>query len=156
MDFSDQLKEFCAAVERGDGDGLAALFTEDGVYDDLFYGAFTGRPAIAAMYRDLWCRDGERFRWEMEDVVADARRGYARYYFSYSSKMAATPGRRVYFEGVACFHLQHGLIERYEEVVRTGECLTNLGLAPEKLLRVAAKWSERQIASDRAARHLAF
>ncbi|HJM50399.1 MAG TPA: nuclear transport factor 2 family protein [Alphaproteobacteria bacterium] len=156
MDFSDQIREFCAAVEAGDGGRLAALFTEDGVYDDLFYGAFAGRPAIAAMYHDLWCRDGERFCWEMEDVVADGRLGYARYYFSYTSKMAATPGRRVYFEGVACFRLQGGLIERYEEVVRTGECLTNLGLEPEKLLRVAAKWSERQNAGERALRHLAL
>ncbi len=156
MDFSEQLREFCAAVEAGDGGRLAALFSEDGVYDDLFYGAFTGPPAIAAMYHDLWCRDGERFRWEMEDVVADGHLGYARYYFSYTSKIAETPGRRVYFEGVACFRLGQGLIERYEEVVRTGECLTSLGLPPEKLLRVAAKWNERLISSERAARHLAL
>ena len=43
MDASQLLKEFCGAVERRDGKAFASLFTERGVYHDVFYGAFQGR-----------------------------------------------------------------------------------------------------------------
>ncbi len=43
MDTTALLKEFCSAVERRDGKAFARLFTEDGVYHDVFYGAFKGR-----------------------------------------------------------------------------------------------------------------
>ena len=49
MTFRDLLTAFAAAVEANDGEGLASLFTEDGTYEDGFFGAHTGRPAIAAM-----------------------------------------------------------------------------------------------------------
>ena len=35
------------ALEDGNGAALAALFTEDGVYHDIFYGTFAGRKRIA-------------------------------------------------------------------------------------------------------------
>lgn len=37
------LDDFCRAVEQRNGKAFAALFAEDGVYHDVFYGAFTGR-----------------------------------------------------------------------------------------------------------------
>jgi limonene-1,2-epoxide hydrolase len=49
--FPDLLTAFAAAVEENDGDGLASLFTEDGTYEDGFFGAHTGRSAIAVMLR---------------------------------------------------------------------------------------------------------
>ena len=42
MDATAMLDEFCRAVERRDGSAVAALFTEDGVYHDEFYGRFRG------------------------------------------------------------------------------------------------------------------
>ena len=42
MDTATLLKEFCSAVERRDGKAFAGLFTDDGVYHDVFYGAFAG------------------------------------------------------------------------------------------------------------------
>ena len=44
MDISALLRTFCDAVEHRDGKAFAALFAEDGVYDDVFYGTFAGRP----------------------------------------------------------------------------------------------------------------
>ena len=49
MSFPDLLARFTGAVEAGDGAALAALFTDDGVYHDTFYGAFQGREAIRDM-----------------------------------------------------------------------------------------------------------
>ena len=58
MNISAMLRSFCDAVERRDGKAFAALFTEDGVYHDVFYGAFDGREKIAALIDD-WFRATE-------------------------------------------------------------------------------------------------
>ena len=42
MDATKLLRTFCDAVEQRNGKVLAELFTEDGVYHDVFYGAFEG------------------------------------------------------------------------------------------------------------------
>ena len=52
MDASALLKEFTSAVEHHDGKRFASLFAEDGVYHDVFYGAFKGREKIAEMIDD--------------------------------------------------------------------------------------------------------
>jgi len=43
MNATAMLKKFCDAVEQHNGADFADLFTEDGVYHDVFYGAFAGR-----------------------------------------------------------------------------------------------------------------
>ena len=154
MDLSALLAKFAAAVEAHDGDALADCFTEDGVYDDYFYGAFAGRQAIADMLERLWYRDGEDFRWEMIDPVSDGETGYARWLFSYTSRMPQNKGARAFAEGVGCFKLRDGLILRYEDMVKSGESLFRLGLPPEKLHRVLAKWTERQLARPDVQAHL--
>ena len=40
MNPSTMLRTFCDAVEQRNGAAFAQLFTEDGVYHDVFYGAF--------------------------------------------------------------------------------------------------------------------
>ncbi|MFP6796259.1 MAG: nuclear transport factor 2 family protein [Pseudomonadales bacterium] len=40
------------AVESGDGRKLGQLFTDDGVYNDCFYGALHGRDAMARMLEE--------------------------------------------------------------------------------------------------------
>jgi len=42
MSFSERIQEMIAAVERGDATAVAACFTPDGVYHDVFYGDFQG------------------------------------------------------------------------------------------------------------------
>jgi ketosteroid isomerase-like protein len=92
--FPDMLVRFAAAVEANDGAGLAALFTDDGVYEDGFFGAFTGPAAIAKMLAHFH-ETAEDFRWELFDPVADAHAGYAHYRFSYRSRMPGAEGRPV-------------------------------------------------------------
>ena len=70
--FADLLDEFCAAVAAGDGARFAALFTEDGEYDDVFYGLHKGRAAIGAMLEGMFHRDGRDFCWQMIRAPAPA------------------------------------------------------------------------------------
>ena len=48
-DFPELLSRFARAVAANDGAGFAALFTEDGIYDDGFFGEYKGRKAIVDM-----------------------------------------------------------------------------------------------------------
>ncbi|MDP1750553.1 MAG: nuclear transport factor 2 family protein, partial [Reyranella sp.] len=77
METSALLKAFCSAVERRDGKGFASLFTENGVYHDVFYGDFTGPAKIAEMVDDWFYRAARDFRWEMHRPVSDGRMLYA-------------------------------------------------------------------------------
>ena len=43
MEFGALIRQMTQSVCDGDGDRVAACFTEDGVYHDVFYGAFEGR-----------------------------------------------------------------------------------------------------------------
>src|SRR3954470_19765662 len=106
MDTSDLLKTFTSAVEHRDGKTFAGLFTEDGVYHDVFYGAFKGRTKIAEMIDDWFYRAAEDFRWNMHDPVSDGKTLYARYTFSYRSKLPEAKNARVMFEGVAIMTLR--------------------------------------------------
>jgi len=62
MDVERLLKDFCAAVERRDGAGFARLFAQDGVYHDVFYGAFAGRAKIAELIDVHFYRTARDFR----------------------------------------------------------------------------------------------
>ena len=92
MDANALLAEFTKAVTSGDGTALAALFTEDGVYVDNFYGPFEGRAAIKDMLETHFHGAARDLRWDMRDPVSDGKRLYAHYVFSYVSKMKGSEG----------------------------------------------------------------
>ena len=92
MDANTLLRNFCEAVEQCDGARFATLFTENGVYHDVFYGAFEGRARIAAMIPDWFYKTATDFRWDMHDPVSDGRTLYARYTFSYRSLLPEAKG----------------------------------------------------------------
>ncbi len=94
MEASALLKAFCSAVERRDGKAFAALFTSDGVYHDVFYGAFKGPEKIAEMIDDWFYRTARELRWEMFRPVSDGKTLYAYYTFSYVSTLPEAQGRR--------------------------------------------------------------
>ena len=71
MHTTAMLCAFCEAVEQRNGAAFAALFTEDGVYHDVFYGAFAGRAKIAGMIDDWFYRTATDFRWDMHAPVSD-------------------------------------------------------------------------------------
>src|SRR6266516_4457652 len=91
METTALLRAFCDAVERHDGRAFANLFTEDGVYHDVFYGAFEGHSKIAGMIDDVFYRTATEFRWDMHAPVSDGERLYAHYTFSYRSTARRGP-----------------------------------------------------------------
>ncbi len=154
MNPTAMLRTFCDAVECRDGAAFAALFTDDGVYHDVFYGAFVGRTEIAAMIEDWFYRTAEDFRWDMHDPVSDGTTLYARYTFSYRSMLAEAKGGRAMFEGVAIMTLRDGLIAEYHEVANTATGFVDMNFAPERIVKIVAKQGAALKARPEMARHL--
>ncbi len=148
------LHDFCRAVEQRNGAAFAALFTEDGVYHDVFYGAFAGRAKIKEMIEDWFYRTATDFRWDMHDPVSDGRILYARYTFSYRSLLPEAKGGRAMFEGVAIIKLRDGLIADYHEVANTAPAFVDLQFAPERIAKIFAKQGAALKARPEMTRHL--
>jgi ketosteroid isomerase-like protein len=155
MNISSMLRAFCDAVERRDGKAFAALFTEDGIYHDVFYGAFEGRSKIAEMIDDHFYRTATDFRWDMHTPVCDGETLYARYTFSYRSLLPEAKGARVMFEGVAIMTLRDGRIADYHEVANTAPAFVDMNFAPERIAKIAAKQGDALKARPEMQRHLA-
>lgn len=154
MTFTSLLDRFTAAVESGNGGRLGELFVTDGVYHDTFYGAFTGPAAIAEMLEERFWRDATAFRWDMLDPVHEGDRGYARWVFSYTSKLAEATGRRVVFEGMSKFELAGDRIRHYGEVFDIGIALTQTNFAPERVHRILQRAAEEVRRRHVDSRHL--
>jgi hypothetical protein len=154
MDFPDLLKRFAAAAAANDGATFAALFTEDGVYDDGFFGEYRGRKAIVEMLQHFH-DTGSNYRWDFLDPLCDGARGYARYRFSYVSGMPGAEGKPVLFEGIGHFEFRDGLIARYSEVFDRGMALAQQDFAAERIKKVLLKLADRQNAGPEAKAHLA-
>ena len=152
-EFTGLLGRFTAAVEGGDVEGFADLFTEDGTYDDIFYGVFEGRAGLVEMLRDHFFAHAKDFRWEMHDPVCDGRVGYAHYTFSYTSTMKRSAGRRVVFSGCGQFVLRDGRIAAYREWAFGTAGIAQLGAPPEVIARQAARESDRIRAGADSRRH---
>jgi len=154
MNVTAMLREFCDTVERRDGKAFAALFTEDGVYHDVFYGAFKGRAKIAEMIDDWFYRTATDFRWDMHAPVSDGHTLYARYTFSYRSTLPEAKGARAMFEGVAIMTLRDGKISAYHEVANTASAFVDLNFAPERIAKIVAKQGAALKARAEMQRHL--
>ena len=148
------LRTFCDAVEARDGKALAALFTEDGVYHDAFYGAFEGRAKIAELIDDWFYRAAEDFRWVMHDPVSDGKVLYARYTFSYRSKLPEANGNRAMFEGVAIMQLRDALIASYHEIANTAPAFVDLNFPPERIAKIVGRQGAALKARDEMKLHL--
>jgi ketosteroid isomerase-like protein len=154
MHVTAMLRSFCDAVERRDGNAFAALFAEDGVYHDVFYGAFAGREKIAALIDDWFYRTANDFRWDMHAPVSDGSTLYARYTFSYCSTLPEANGARAMFEGVSIMKLRDGLIAEYHEVANTAPAFVDMNFAPERIAKIVAKQGVALKARPEMARHL--
>jgi ketosteroid isomerase-like protein len=154
MPLAELLQRFAAAVMADDRQGLAALFTPEGVYEDGFFGAQAGREAIAAMLKRFH-DTGTNYLWEFADPVAGGDIGYARFHFSYLSRLPESRGKPVFFEGVSCFALRDGLIARYREAFDRGIALVQLDFPAERIRRVLERATATQNRSPAAQRHLA-
>jgi ketosteroid isomerase-like protein len=154
METVELLRAFCDAVEQHNGTAFAALFTEDGIYHDVFYGAFAGREKIAAMIDDWFYRTATDFRWDMHEPVSDGRTLYARYTFSYRSTLPEAKGARAMFEGVAIIQLRDGRIESYREVANAAPGFVDMNFAPERIAKIAAKQGAELRSRPEMKRHL--
>jgi len=155
MGTAKMLRAFCDAVEQRKGADFADLFTEDGVYHDVFYGAFAGRSKIAEMIDDWFYRTATDFRWDMHSPVSDGKTLYARYTFSYRSTLPEANGARAMFEGVAIMMLRDGLIAEYHEVANTATGFVDMNFAPERIAKIFAKQGAALKARPEMKRHLA-
>jgi ketosteroid isomerase-like protein len=153
-DFEALLGAFTAAVEREGGDALAALFTEDGIYHDVFYGAFQGRARIAEMLEGHFWAHGEFYRWVMHQPIVSGDIGYAHWTFSFTSKLPEAAGNRVVWDGMSRFQLQGGQIAHYKEMFDIAIALTQTAFPAERITRIAARHVDRLRAREAGGPHL--
>jgi ketosteroid isomerase-like protein len=140
--FRALLERLTRAAEAADGEAFAACFTPDATYHDYIYGPHTGRAAIAHMMSELFHRDaGPDYRWEMFDPVCDGTTGYAWSLSSFTSTLPDFSGRRVLIDGMSRFVLRDGLIAEYHESVNGCVAMAQLGVAPERMAKVARRWA---------------
>ena len=129
------------AICAGDGAAAAACFTAEGAYHDGFYGEFAGREAIARMVQDYFHRDARDFKWKVLETLSDGRIGFARYDFSYISKVSE--GRPAGFTGISFCELEGGLIRRYSEEFDSAPVLALLGFSDERILKSVRKRAKK-------------
>lgn len=139
--FAALLDRMTRAICAGDGAGAAACFTPEGVYHDGFYGEFKGRDEIARMV-SVFHRDAKDFQWKLADALSDGRAGYARYEFSYVSKLPGAEGRQAGFSGTSFCRLEDGLILRYEEQFERAPVLAQLGFPDERIAKSVRRWAK--------------
>ena len=140
--FAELLERMTSAICAGDARAAASCFTPDGVYHDGFYGEFAGREAIANMIAELFHRDASDFVWHVSDACSDGRMGYARYRFTYVSKIPGSEGRRVSFAGISCCVLDGERIRRYGELFERAPVLVQLGFGDERILKSIKRWAK--------------
>jgi len=154
MNITAMLRAFCDAVEQRQGAAFAELFTEDGVYHDVFYGVFAGREKIAGMIDDWFYRTATDFRWDMHEPASDGKTLYARYTFSYRSSLPEAKGARAMFEGVAIMKLRDGKIAEYQEVANIATGFVDMNFAPERMAKIFARQAAALKERPEMKRHL--
>jgi hypothetical protein len=91
----------------------------------------------------------------MHDPVSDGKTLYARYTFSYRSKLPEAKGGRAMFEGVSIMQLRDGLIATYHEVANTAPAFIDLNFAPERIVKIVAKQGATLRTRDEMKKHVA-
>ena len=147
--FRALIERMTRAICRGDGAAAAACFIPDGIYHDGFYGEFRGREAIRGMVENHFHANARDFSWTLSDALSDRTLGYARYGFSYISKVPGSEGKRVFFSGISQVRLQDGLISRYGEVFDRGIALAQMNFAPERIAKSLTRWAEEENATQK-------
>lgn len=142
--FRALIERMTQAICRGDGAAAAACFIPDGSYHDGFYGEFRGREAIRAMVEQHFHANARDFSWKVSDALSDGKLAYARYAFAYTSNIAGSAGKRVFFSGIAQVRLQDGLIAHYGEVFDRGIALAQMNFAPERIAKSLARWAAEE------------
>jgi ketosteroid isomerase-like protein len=141
--FAALVTRFAAAATAGDGKALADCFTPDGIYYDYIYGPHQGRGSICEMLEELFHRDAAEYDWKFFDPVVNGDIGYAWSLSTFISTVPEYAGREVVIDGTSRFVLKGDLIAEYHESVNGGVAHAQLGLAPERMAKVMARWAKR-------------
>ena len=139
-EFAALLRRMMTAAQAADADAFAACFAPDGVYHDYIYGDHAGHAEIARMLRELFHRDARGYRWEMFDPVCSGEIGYAWSLSSFTSTVPEFLGRKVLIDGTSRFVLRDNLIAEYRESVNGCVAMSQLGVTPERMAKVARRW----------------
>ena len=134
---------YCLTIDTGRYEEWIDCFTEDGVYHDYIYGPHRGRASIQDMLENLFHRDASEYDWTFFDPVCIGDLAYARSLSRFVSTIPEFKGREVVIDGISRFVLKDGLIAEYHESVNGGVAQSQLGVAPERMARVMAKWTQR-------------
>src|SRR5450756_2654882 len=94
--------------------------------------------------RDRFHANARDFSWTLSDALSDGSLGYARYGFSYTSKIPGSVGARVSFAGIAQVRLKDGLISRYGEVFDRGIALAQMNFPPERIVKSLKRWAKQE------------
>lgn len=119
----------------------------------MFYGDFRGPEAIADLIENHFHRDAEAFRWNVHDPAETDGVGYARYTFSYRSRLAGCEGKRGAFEGVAICQLRGGLIAEYSEITNAATGLRMIGFGADGVTKFIDRETAQLMARDEMAAH---
>lgn len=138
MEFEKLIKEMTSAIVVCDGARAAACFTDEGFYDDIFYGVFR-KAVIPDLVENHFHRDSENLVWEICETASTTQVGFARYIFSYDSKLSEAKGKRAIFEGVSVCRLYSGKIVSYHEVANVHTGLSMMDFQPVRLSKIAQR-----------------
>lgn len=152
MKFADLIHKMTASAVAGNGAEVADCFSADGVYHDVFYGAFRGAE-IADLIENYFHRDAMNFRWDLFDPAEQNDVGYCHYIFSYDSRLPGAEGKRGGFEGIIHCQLRDGKIQEYREVATAATGLHMVGFGAEKLAKFIARESNELTGNPKAAGH---
>ena len=140
--------ELTQSVCNNDGESLTKLFADNGVYHDYIYGCFKGKKNIKLMLNNYFHRDPKNFFWEMSDHIFSKDKGYAKYLFTFTSKIPGYLGKKVVVSGISFFRFKLNSIVEYSESVNGGIAMVQLGVKPEKMQKVFLKWFKRSLEDD--------
>lgn len=135
----DVAHRFAAAFNAHDVERVLDCFTPDAVYEDLFYGRFTGRGGLRSLFERMYA-EGEHHEWRMIRVVDDPACTIAewRFTFTVSAAVAPSSGRTLAFRGVSIFETLAGRCHAYREYFDRGAALLGLGISPAVVARITA------------------
>ena len=108
------------------------------------------------MMENQFHRDaGDDYRWEMFDPICDGNIAYAWSLSSFTSTVPEFAGQKVVIDGMSRFELRDGLIADYREAVNGGVAMAQLGVQPERMAKVCAKWARMLIEQPETREYLA-
>ncbi len=136
----DVAHRFAAAFNTHEVERVLDCFTPDAVYQDLFYGRFSGRAGLHGLFERMYS-EGEHHEWRMTRVVHDPECtiGEWQFTFTVSAAVPRSSGRILTFRGVSIFETQAGLCHTYREYFDRGAALIGLGMSPAAVARIIAR-----------------